>query len=187
MVSEIVLTVSPRTIEDVYKSVRGKKRHLGLFKCYLNANFTSDVGFAFIRAKPSRGVRARISGDRRDIPVPLINCVIVNQGRLHLDTTHEPMFLICTIVDIELDRRSFRCYVAVRGEREDTSSAGPGLSKKSTHKDTSCFQTGLWADVRPSNPFEGVLVPDALGTESDDLGDEELDTGDWRRVSVGVS
>src|SRR5258708_22854732 len=57
------------------------------------------------------------------------------------------------------------------------------------YKDTSCFQTGLWADLRPSNPFEGVLVPDPPGTESDDLVelDEELDTGDGRRVRNAAS
>ena len=98
------------------------------------------------------------------------------------------MFLICTIVDIELDRGSLRCYVAVKGQRERTSSAGPGLDKETTYKDTSCFQTGLWADLRPSL-FEGVLVPDVSGTESDDLAElvEELDTGDWRRVREAVS
>jgi hypothetical protein len=160
-----------------------------LFKGYLDADFTSNIGFIFIRTKPSRSVRAGRGGDRRNILVPLINSVIVNQGRLHFDATHEPMILICTIVDIELDRGLFRCYVAVSGGREKTSSAGPGLAKKLTYKDTSCFQTGLWGDVRPSNLTEGVLVPDAPGMESEDLAelDEELDTGDWRRVSVGVS
>jgi hypothetical protein len=124
-----------------------------------------------------------------DILVPLINCMIVNQGRLNLNATHEPMNLICTIVDIELDHGFFRCYVAVSGRRGKTSSAGPGLGKKLTYKDTSCFQTGLWADLRPSNPTEGVLVPSAPGKEREDLAelDEELDAGDWRRVSVGVS
>jgi hypothetical protein len=99
------------------------------------------------------------------------------------------MFLICTIVDIELDRGFLRCYVAVEGEGERTSSAGTGLDKKLAYKDTSCFQTGLWADLRPSNPFEGVLVPDTPGTESEDLAelDEELDTGDWRRVREAAS
>ena len=58
------------------------------------------------------GVRAGRGGDRRDILVPLINCMIMNQGRLHLDAAHEPMVLICTIIDIELDRGFFRCYVA---------------------------------------------------------------------------
>jgi len=40
-----------------------------------------------------------------------------------------------------------------------------------------------------SNPFEGVLVPDTPGTESDDLAelDEELDTGDGRRVRKAAS
>ena len=129
------------------------------------------------------------SSDSCDILVPLINCVIVHESGFHLDATHEAMILICTIIDIELDRGFFRCYVAVSGGREKTSSAGPGLAKKLTYKDTSCFQTGLWGDVRPSNLTEGVLVPDAPGMESEDLAelDEELDTGDWRRVSVGVS
>jgi hypothetical protein len=99
------------------------------------------------------------------------------------------MVLICTIVDIDLDRGSFRCYVAIRGIRGKTSSAGPGLGKKSTHKDTSCFQTGFRADVRPSNPFDGVLVPAAAGIEREDLAEleEELDTGDCLRVMEGVS
>jgi hypothetical protein len=60
------------------------------------------------------GVRAGRDGGRWDILVPLINRVIMDQGGLHLDTTHEPMFLICAIIDIELDRGSFRCYVAGR-------------------------------------------------------------------------
>ena len=42
--------------------------------------------------------------DRWDILVPLINCVIVNQDGFDLDATYEPMILVCTIVDIELDR-----------------------------------------------------------------------------------
>jgi len=58
------------------------------------------------------GVSAGRGGGRRDILVPLINCVIMNQGGFHLDATHEPMVLICTIIDIELDRGFFRCYVA---------------------------------------------------------------------------
>jgi hypothetical protein len=97
------------------------------------------------------------------------------------------MFLIRTIIDIELDRGFPRCYVAVGEQREKASSAGPGLNKKSTYKDTSCFQTGLWADIRPSSPFEGVLVP--RGAESEDLAefDEELDTGDGRRVRKAAS
>jgi hypothetical protein len=51
-----------------------------------------------------RGQRAGRGGDRRDILVPLINRVIVNQGGLDLDATYEFMGLVCTIVDIELDR-----------------------------------------------------------------------------------
>jgi hypothetical protein len=97
------------------------------------------------------------------------------------------MFLIRTIVDIELDRGFLRCYVAVKVQRENTSSVGPEVDKKSTYKDTSCFQTGLWVDIRPRNPFEGVLVPP--GTETEDLAefDEELDTGDGRRVRKAAS
>ncbi len=51
-----------------------------------------------------RDQRAERGRDRRDILEPLINCVIVNQGGLNLDATYETMVLICTIVDIELDR-----------------------------------------------------------------------------------
>ena len=50
------------------------------------------------------GQRTGTSRDRRDILVPLINCVIVNQGGLDLDATHKPMVLVCTIIDVELDR-----------------------------------------------------------------------------------
>lgn len=53
------------------------------------------------------GVRAGRDGDKRDILVPLINSVIMNQGGLHLDATHEPMVLISTIIDIDLDRGFF--------------------------------------------------------------------------------
>ena len=60
------------------------------------------------------GVRTGRGGGIRDILVPLINRVIMDQSGLHLDASHEPMFLICTIIDIELDRGFFRCYVAGR-------------------------------------------------------------------------
>jgi hypothetical protein len=60
------------------------------------------------------GVRVGRDGDRRDILVPLINCVIMNQGWLHLDASHETMVLICTIIDVDLDRGYLGCYVAGR-------------------------------------------------------------------------
>ncbi len=50
-----------------------------------------------------------------DILVPLIHGVIVNQSRPDLDTPHETMFLICTIVDIDLDRGLFGSHVAEKG------------------------------------------------------------------------
>ena len=63
----------------------------------------------------SRWVRTGTRRDRRDILVPLISCVIVNQSGLDLDATHKPMVFVCTIIDVELDRYFLRYYVSVKG------------------------------------------------------------------------
>ena len=48
---------------------------------------------------------------------------------------------------------------------------------------------GLWADPHLSKPFEGVLVPDAPSTESDNLTelDNKLNTGDRWHIHKGSS
>ena len=49
-----------------------------------------------------------------DILVPLIHGMIMNQSGPDLDTAHEAMVLICTIVDIQLNRGLFRSHIAMK-------------------------------------------------------------------------
>ena len=65
-------------VEMVHNFDKVEGNYLVLFKGYLNADFTCDIGFTFVRTKPGRDQRTGRGRDGRDILVPLINCVIVN-------------------------------------------------------------------------------------------------------------
>ena len=45
---------------------------------------------------------------------------------------------------------------------------------KRTHKETSCFQTGLWADKRPKKASDGCGCEDNFGIVREDGGEESL-------------
>lgn len=81
--------------------------------------------------------------------VPLINSMFMDEGWLDLHRAQEGMFAERPIVHTQSDDRLLRGDIAVQDEQLGTAQG----DERCTYKVTSCFHTGLCADMRdPKRP-----------------------------------